>query len=47
MHNCISALIRSIPASEAGLDAVGLTLESAAYIRKFEQASLQAQPWLV
>ena len=30
-----------------GLDAVGLTLESAADIRKFEQAYLQAQPWLV
>lgn len=29
-----------------GLDAVGLTLESAQDIRKFEQAYLHAQPWL-
>ena len=29
-----------------GLDAVGLTLESADEIRKFEQAYLNAQPWL-
>ena len=29
-----------------GLDAVGLTLESADDIRKFEQAYLHAQPWL-
>ncbi|HET8745953.1 MAG TPA: 3-isopropylmalate dehydratase small subunit [Ramlibacter sp.] len=29
-----------------GLDAVGLTLESAAEIRRFEQAHLAAQPWL-
>ncbi|MDB5943589.1 MAG: leuD [Ramlibacter sp.] len=29
-----------------GLDAVGLTLESAAEIGKFEQEYLQAQPWL-
>ena len=29
-----------------GLDAVGLTMESADAIRRFEQAYLQAQPWL-
>ena len=29
-----------------GLDAVGLTMESADEIRRFEQAWLQAQPWL-
>jgi 3-isopropylmalate/(R)-2-methylmalate dehydratase small subunit len=29
-----------------GLDAVGLTLESAPEIRKFEQEYLRAQPWL-
>ena len=29
-----------------GLDAVGLTLESAEDIKEFEQAYLQAQPWL-
>jgi 3-isopropylmalate/(R)-2-methylmalate dehydratase small subunit len=29
-----------------GLDAVGLTMESAEEIRRFEQTYLQAQPWL-
>jgi 3-isopropylmalate/(R)-2-methylmalate dehydratase small subunit len=29
-----------------GLDAVGLTLESADAISKFEQEYLRAQPWL-